>query len=51
MTAKEAAGLVNKMKPTAVIPIHYGSVVGKPEDADVFKKLVDPDINVLIKLK
>ena len=51
MTAKEAAGLVNKMKPTAVIPIHYGSVVGKPEDADVFKKLVDPDINVIIKLK
>ncbi|MBQ9062146.1 MAG: MBL fold metallo-hydrolase [Eubacterium sp.] len=51
MTAKEAAGLVNKMKPTAVIPIHYGSIVGKPEDADVFKKLVDPDINVIIKLK
>ena len=51
MTAKEAAGLVNKMKPTAVIPIHYGSIVGKPEDADVFKKLIDPDINVIIKLK
>lgn len=50
MTAKEAAGLINKMKPTAVIPIHYGSIVGKPKDAETFKKLVDSDIQVVIKL-
>lgn len=50
MTAKEAAGLINRMQPKAVIPIHYGSVVGKPKDADVFRKLVDPGIPVIIKL-
>ena len=50
MTAKEAAGLINKMKPTAVIPIHYGSIVGKPKDAETFKKLVDSDIQVVTKL-
>ncbi len=50
MAAKEAAGLINKMKPAAVIPTHYGSIVGKPGDVDVFKKLVDPDIHVVIKL-
>ena len=46
MTAKEAAGLINKMKPAAVIPTHYGSIVGKSEDADTFRKFVDQAIVV-----
>ena len=50
MTAKEAAKLINEIRPQAVIPTHYGSIVGKPEDADVFRKLVDPGITVETKL-
>lgn len=51
MNAQQAAGLVNTIKPEFAIPTHYGSIVGKPEDADVFSKNVDNGINVVIKLK
>lgn len=50
MDAKEAAELVNRIKPQVVIPIHYGSVAGSKGDEDIFRKLVDPDIKVEIKL-
>ncbi|MEE3462070.1 MAG: MBL fold metallo-hydrolase [Lachnospiraceae bacterium] len=50
MNPKEAAELVNAMRPGEVIPIHYGSIVGTKEDAESFLKLVDKDIQVLIKL-
>ncbi len=50
MTAKDAAALINKIRPAAAIPTHYGSVVGKPEDAEEFRKLVDPAIEVVVKL-
>ena len=50
MTAKEAAALVNKMRPDAAIPTHYGSIVGSMEDADTFRKLVDPAIEVITKI-
>lgn len=50
MNAKEAAGLINQIKPAAAIPTHYGSIVGNPKDADTFRKLVDRDIEVVIKL-
>ena len=50
MAPKEAAGLVNAIKPAAAIPTHYGSIVGKPEDADTFRDLVDPGIEVITKL-
>ena len=50
MTAKEAAKLINEIHPLAAIPTHYGSIVGKPEDADVFRKLVDPGITVETRL-
>ena len=50
MNAKEAAGLVNKIKPNAVIPTHYGSIVGKPQDAETFRKLVDREVQVVVKL-
>ena len=32
------------------VPIHYGSVSGSKGDAKVFKKLVDPSVQVKIKL-
>ena len=50
MNAKEAAGLVNKIKPNVVIPTHYGSIVGKPQDAETFRKLVDREVQVVVKL-
>ncbi len=50
MTAKEAAKLINKIRPQTAIPTHYGSIVGKPEDSAVFRKYVDAGIQVEIKL-
>ena len=50
MTAKEAAKLINEIKPLVAIPTHYGSIVGKPEDAEVFRKYVDPEITVETRL-
>ena len=34
MNAAEAAGLVNRIRPAAAIPTHYGSIVGREEDYD-----------------
>ena len=50
MYAKEAAELINGMKPDVVIPTHYGTLVGKPEDANVFESLVHSTIQVCRKL-
>ncbi len=50
MNAKEAAAFINIIKPETAIPVHYGSVVGKPQDADNFKSLVDDSIKVEIIL-
>ena len=41
---KSAAELVNNIKPKVAIPTHYGSVVGKEEDARKFCELVDSGI-------
>ena len=45
MTAKEAAKLVNIIKPKIAIPIHYGSVVGTKQDAIDFVNLLDERID------
>ena len=45
MTAKEAANLVNIIKPKIAIPIHYGSVVGTKQDAIDFVNLLDERID------
>jgi L-ascorbate metabolism protein UlaG (beta-lactamase superfamily) len=37
MTASEAAKAANIIKPKVAIPMHYGSVVGSPGDAQTFK--------------
>ena len=44
MDAKEAATLVNEIKPKIAVPIHYGSIVGTKEDAINFLKLLNPEI-------
>lgn len=40
MNPRQAAALINEIKPEIAIPTHYGSVIGKPEDAETFKALV-----------
>ena len=46
MDCKEAANLVNRMKPKPAIPTHYGTVVGSHEDGKRFAELVDSRIEV-----
>ena len=52
MDFKEAAELVNEIKPKIAIPIHYGEIVGTKEDAKNFVKLLNPKIEgkILINL-
>lgn len=50
MDAHEAAAFVNALKPAVAIPEHYGTVVGSTDDGATFAKLVDPSIDVVIKL-
>ncbi|MCR4792761.1 MAG: MBL fold metallo-hydrolase [Lachnospiraceae bacterium] len=46
MDSKQAAELINAIKPEVAIPTHFGSAVGKMSDADDFAKLVDPSVKV-----
>ena len=50
MTAPEAAALVNRIRPAAAVPTHYGTIVGKQEDGARFLSLLDPDIRGELKL-
>ena len=40
MTAKEAAELINIIKPKIAVPTHYGLIVGTKEDEEIFKRLI-----------
>ena len=50
MDPKKAARLINAMKPAVAIPIHYGNIVGKPEDGETFAKLVEAPVEVELKI-
>jgi L-ascorbate metabolism protein UlaG (beta-lactamase superfamily) len=50
MDAKKAAEFVNELQPKVVIPVHYGTVVGKPADGEVFKKHVKDPVVVEFKI-
>ena len=50
MDAKEGAALANALAPVTAVPVHYGSVAGRPEDGDVFAKNVSEGVTVLRKL-
>ena len=50
MDAKKAAELVNDLQPAVAIPVHYGSVVGSPEDARIFAANVKEPVKVEIKI-
>lgn len=45
MDPEEAAEFVNTIKPRIAVPIHYGSIVGKKEDAGEFQGHLSPDID------
>lgn len=50
MNVDEAADYINYIKPKEVIPIHYGKIVGDISLGKDFKKLVDENIEVTLKI-
>ena len=48
---RQAAAFVNALRPHAVVPTHYGSIVGTYADFDAFAAAVDPAIEVVKKLE
>lgn len=48
---KEAAELINLIKPKTVIPMHYGCIVGTKQDEIEFKKLLNQEIECKILIK
>ena len=50
MDAKEAAEFTNKINPKKVIPIHYGLVVGTRNDLEIFKNLLNKNIEIEEKI-
>lgn len=51
MNAKKAAEFINTIRPAAAIPAHYGSIVGKKEDAEVFAQNVKEPVRVEVKMQ
>lgn len=51
MDYKEAAKLVNEIKPRLTVPIHYGSIVGTKKDPEEFIKKLDKEIEGVILMK
>ena len=50
MDARKAAELVNTIRPDIAIPVHYGSIVGKASDGDVFAENVKSPVKVVFKI-
>lgn len=50
MNYKEAASLVNSIRPRLAIPTHYGSVAGGSDDGRKFAALVDSQIECRIMI-
>ena len=50
MDANKAAEFINIIQPTVAIPTHYGSIVGKKEDANVFASGVKAPIRTEVKM-
>ncbi|MCR4990930.1 MAG: MBL fold metallo-hydrolase [Lachnospiraceae bacterium] len=49
--APKAAELINEISPKVAIPVHYGEIIGKPEDGKVFADNVKPPIEVEFKIR
>ncbi|MCR5096235.1 MAG: MBL fold metallo-hydrolase [Erysipelotrichaceae bacterium] len=50
MDYKQAAELVNLIKPEIAIPTHYGDIVGDKNDGEKFIGLLDPEIKGELKI-
>nr|WP_034908226.1 MBL fold metallo-hydrolase [[Eubacterium] cellulosolvens] len=50
MNVKKAAAFINLLQPAVAIPCHYGSIVGKLSDGEAFRKRVNPEIRVCLKI-
>ena len=50
MNAKDAAELINTIRPKTAIPVHYGSVVGNLEDGEIFRQNVKPPVEVELRI-
>jgi len=50
MDAKQAAQLVNTIRPSVAIPVHYGTVVGNPREGEVFAANVTDGVRVDFKI-
>lgn len=48
MTADEAAEAVKRIKPKVAVPMHYGSIIGTPDDVQRFQHLVPADVRVSV---
>ena len=51
MNFKEAATLINQIKPKIAVPIHYGSIVGDISLGEEFKEKVNKEIEVELYIK
>lgn len=51
MDYKEAATLINEIKPQIAVPIHYGSIVGTKQDAINFTQFLNKSIKGIILMK
>ena len=51
MDAKKAAELVNEIRPSMAIPVHYGNIVGKVSDGDTFAENVKTPVKVEFKIQ
>ena len=51
MNYREAADLINEIKPKIAVPIHYGSIVGTKQDGMEFAKLVNSSIECEVLIK
>ena len=50
MDVKNAAELINTIRPEVAIPTHYGSIVGEITDGEAFARLVKEPVRVEIKI-
>ena len=51
MDYKEAAELINEIKPKIAVPTHYAAIIGTKIDGENFSKLLDSDIECKIYIK
>lgn len=51
MDYKEAAKLINEIKPKVAIPTHYGKIIGNISDGQNFAKLINKEIECKIFIK